>query len=53
MKESNIWIEIGSAVQCFAVILACVALIEGEFKAALWFGIGGVIGVVLIAKFVR
>jgi hypothetical protein len=43
----------GSAIGIFAVILACVSLIEGEFQAAFWFAIGGAVGMLLIAKFTR
>ena len=44
---------IGSAIGMFATILASVALIEGEFYAALWFGLGGALGMIIIAKFTR
>lgn len=53
MKENSTSANIGAAVGMFAAILACVALIEGEFQAALWFTIGGAVGMVLIAKFTR
>ena len=44
---------IGSGVGMFAVIMACVSLIDGEYMTALLFFIGGAVGMVLIAKFSR
>jgi hypothetical protein len=53
MKENSTSTNIGAAIGMFAAILACVSLIEGEFQAALWFALGGAVGMVIIAKFVR
>ena len=44
---------IGTGIGFLAAILASGSLIEGQFKEAFWFLVGGAILMVLIAKFSR